>query len=136
RPVNPLAPKTIPQAIANAMTRAGLQAASFTTGLTGVSADVVGADDTALELVRTASALQEKTKNVPAMIPSFEDIESWSDVPIYTLEAVIENGLSFAMSAGGAFAGRKVGEVAVKNQVDNLVAAAAKRELKRRGAVV
>lgn len=122
--------------VANAAGRAMKQGSAMAQNMVGWTADVVGADDFALSMLRNAAQTQDEAGQYPAAIKDFTQIKSWSDVPTYVLEGVIENAGMLIGSMGAGALGMKLGEKTLtKAAAAKLTEDVAKRELARRAAI-
>lgn len=103
-------------------------------GLAALGADIVGADDTADDLLaRYIQNEEESAARNPAVIGTYKNIESLGDAGRYAVEAIGENLPMFVpslVSGGvGTIAARKVAERGVVNFIESQVAKGVARDV-------
>jgi hypothetical protein len=120
----------------NAAGRAMKQGSSLAQGMIALGSKIVGADDFALEMIKSAVKTSDEANKYPAQIENFTKIKSLSDVPTYVLEGVIENAGMLIGSIGAGAIGAKIGEKTLgKQAIANLTQDAIKKELAKRSAI-
>ena len=132
---SPEKPEGFLETAGNALARTASNTTAMNKSMVALGLDAVGADNLALDMLKSAAESEQTAANFPAAINSYKEIKSWSDVPTYVLEGVLENSgmLAQSMSAGGA--GALALKTLGKEKVEGLVADAAKKEIAKRIAI-
>lgn len=119
----------------NAAGRAVKTGSALAQNMIAFGSSVVNADDLALKFLQSAAKTQDEAGQYPAALKDFTEIQSWSDVPTYALEGVIENAPMLVGSIGsgalGAFTAKNLG----KNKLAKLTQEAAVKELAKRATI-
>jgi N12 class adenine-specific DNA methylase len=119
----------------NALARGVKMAHGVNKSIVGLGLDAVGADQMALDWLKSAVATQNESANYPAAVKDFTEIKDWSDVPTYALEGVLENAPMLAESIMGGGVGAVAAQKLGREAVEGMVADAARKELAKRTAI-
>jgi len=118
----PEAPETTAGELGQGVQRGLSGLANTATGLAGVAADVVGADETAQVLVDKYVRDSVATElHYGATVDSVRDIESWSDAGRYAVAVIGEFLPQIATGVGTGMIGREIAERAAANTVARIV---------------
>ena len=119
----------------NAIMRGLHQNASMAAALGAAGAKSLGADDLALGLLQSYFTQTAKAKQYPSQVENFTKIESWSDVPTYALEGILENAQTLVATVGAGAVGGVLARSFGAKAVTGMVAEQAAKELAKRTAI-
>lgn len=124
---DPTAPEGVVDTATTAVKRSLANMANSVTGLAGVAADVVGADETADSLLEKYVEDQAKIAfNMPRPVESVTDIESLGDAALYGVDILGELApqITSGMTAGaiGKLAGKKLADKAAAGAIAGTMA--------------
>jgi hypothetical protein len=120
----------------NAAGRALKQGSSIGGAMISFGAKTMGADEFALEMLKKSVKASDEARQYPAAVESFTEIKSWSDVPTYLLEGLIENSGMLIGSMGSGAIGAKIGGKTLSNKAaQELTEEAVRKEIARRSTI-
>ncbi len=119
---DPEAPTGVVDTLTNAVSRSTMQVGNAFTGLAALGADVVGADETADDLLQTYIENNAKIAySTPRPVDSYKDVDSFGDAGLYALDTIGELAPQIVLSGGGGLIGREAAKRIVAKSVDDMV---------------